>query len=68
MGRSGEGWVKRCRVKLPSLGTRRRGTLIHAIEKKLREREREREREKPLRRELGPPNLLNISLCGIASS
>ena len=47
LGRSGEWWVKRCEVKLPSLGTRRRGTLINALEKKLREREREREREPP---------------------
>ena len=45
------------------MGTRRGGTLIHALEKRLREREREDRSggDRPL-------NLLNIALCGLASS
>ena len=40
-----------------------RGTLIHDLEKRLRERKRE-DRSGGTR----PPNLLNIALCGLASS
>ena len=38
-----------------------RGTLIHALEKRLRERERE-----DCFGGARPPNLLNIALCGLA--
>ena len=44
------------------MGTRRGGTLIHALEKRLRERERE-DRSGVAR----PLNLLYIALCGLAS-
>ena len=39
------------------------GTLIHALEKRLKERERE-----DYFRGARPPNLLNVALCGLASS
>ena len=44
------------------MGTRRGGTLIHALEKRLRERERE-DRSGVAR----PPNLLIIAPYGLAS-
>ena len=44
------------------MGTKRGGTLIHALKKRLRERERE-DRSRVAR----PPNLLYIALCGLAS-
>ena len=40
-----------------------RGTLIHALEKRLRERERENRFVRAR-----PPNILKIALCGLASS
>ena len=44
-------------------GTKRGGTLIHALEKRLRERERENHS-----RGARPPNLLNIAFCGLTST
>ena len=41
-------------------GTRKGGTLIHALKKRLKERGK----RKPLRRGW-PPNLLNIAFCGL---
>ena len=44
------------------------GTLIHALEKRLREREREREKEGESHSGgARPPNLLNIAFNGLAS-
>ena len=48
--------------KVKSIG--KGGTLIHALVKRLRKREGKR---KPFE-EVKPPNLLNVSLCGLASS
>ena len=47
------------------MGKKRGGTLIHALEKRLRERERERENGS---RRAMPLNLLKITLYGLASS
>ena len=46
-------------------GTRRVGTLTHALEKRLKERETERENHSQGAR---PYNLLNIALYGLTSS